>query len=207
MNDANTPHVRDLVSVGTRVSWGAITAGALLALAIALLCATLGAAVGLSVHDRVSVNDLRTGSMAWGYVTTFVALFVGGLVTSLLTVGENKTEAMVHGVLMWALLLAVLVVLAGAGVRVGVNMAGVTPDRGDVRRASTGPDATAPTAPAADVNEETARRFAWYTFAGTWLSMLAAAGGALAGAGPTFRVVARPRVGVSAAASPAVARS
>ena len=45
MSDANTPSVRNLVSVGTRVSWGAIFAGAILALAISLLCATLGAAV------------------------------------------------------------------------------------------------------------------------------------------------------------------
>src|SRR6185295_16806050 len=44
----------------------------------------------------------------------------------------------------------------------------------------------------APVNEaalqETAR-LAWYTFGGTWLSMLAAASGAWIGAGPTFRVV------------------
>lgn len=190
MSDANTPHVRDLVSVGTRVSWGAIAAGALLALAIALLCATLGTAVGLSVHDRVAVNDLRTGSMAWAYVTTFVALFVGGMVTSLLTVGEDKTEAVVHGVLMWALLLAVLVLLAGAGVRVGVNLTGVTPERGDLHNS---PTAVSVATPPADANVESTRRFAWYTFAGTWLSMLAAAAGAWAGAGPTFRVVSRPR--------------
>ena len=44
--------------------------------------------------------------MAWAYLSTFIALFVGGMVTSLLTVGESKTEAVVHGVLMWALLLA-----------------------------------------------------------------------------------------------------
>src|SRR5690242_5118908 len=116
MNDANTPHVRDLVSVGTRVSWGAVAAGALLSLALAMLCATLGAAVGLSVQDRVAVDNLRTGVMAWSYITTFVVLFVGGLVTSLLTVGEDKTEAVIHGVLMWALLVAVLLIFGAVGV-------------------------------------------------------------------------------------------
>ena len=33
-----------------------------------------------------------------------------------------------------------------------------------------------------------ANRLAWYAFAGTWLSMFAAALGALVGAGPTFRL-------------------
>jgi hypothetical protein len=187
MNDS-TPEVRDLMSVGTRVSWGAIAAGALLAAGIGVLCATLGAAVGLSVEDRLSGDSMRTGVMAWGYISTFIALFVGGMVTSLLTVGENKTEAVVHGVLMWALLLTGLLLLGSAEPRVGINITGipheritVLSDNPEVRRA----------------NEDTARRVAWYSFAGTWLSMLAAAGGALAGAGPTFRVVMKPRVVVT----------
>jgi len=38
-----------------------------------------------------------------------------------------------------------------------------------------------------------ATRISWYAFAGTWLSMLAAAAGALVGAGPTFRIIAAQR--------------
>jgi hypothetical protein len=58
-----------------------------------------------------------------------------------------------------------------------------------------------------------ATRISWYAFAGTWLSMLAAAAGALVGAGPTFRLVAvgRPfaRSGTlaQAPASPAYSRT
>jgi hypothetical protein len=193
MNETSTPHLRDVASVGTRVSWGAVFAGAILALAIGLLCGTLGAAVGISVHDRTSVDKLMTGSMAWAYITTFIALFVGGLVTTLLTVGEDKTEAVLHGVLMWALLIGILLSLAGMGIRVGVNMVGLAYDQNDVRRTI---DQAAAPENRPVVNEEAAKRYAWYTFAGTWLSMLAAAGGAFAGAGPTFRVVTRPRAAV-----------
>jgi hypothetical protein len=189
MSDANTPSVRDLVSVGTRVSWGAIFAGAILALAISLLCATLGAAVGLSVHDRVAVDNLKTGTMAWAYISTFVALFVGGLVTSLLTVGENKAEAILHGILMWALLLGILLTLGASGVKLGIDMVGLA-NQVDVRPIT--PDVQVQSS----ASQDAAKRFAWYTFAGIWLSMIAAAAGAFAGAGPTFRVVAKPKTTV-----------
>jgi hypothetical protein len=192
MNNA-TPEVRDLMSVGSRVSWGAIAGGALLAIGIGVLCATLGAAVGLAVEDRVSGDNMRTGVMAWAYISTFIALFVGGMVTSLLTVGENKTEAVVHGVLMWALLLTGLLVLGTAGTRVGLNITGIPTEH--ITVLSENPEVR-------KSNEETARRVAWYSFAGTWLSMLAAAAGAFAGAGPTFRVVMKPRVVVTKTNAP-----
>ena len=44
------------------VSWPAILAGAVLALAICFLLAILGGAVGVSVKDRVDPNKLQTGA-------------------------------------------------------------------------------------------------------------------------------------------------
>src|SRR5919108_422939 len=82
------PRAEDVVSVGTRVSWAAIFAGAVLALAIYFLLAILGGAVGVSVSDRVDPSKLRTGALIWAIVTTCAALFVGGVVTSQFTVGE-----------------------------------------------------------------------------------------------------------------------
>ena len=127
---------------------------------------------GISIHDRVAVNNLKTGTMAWAYITTFVALFVGGTVTSLLTVGENKAEAILHGVLMWALLLGILLTLGATGVKLGIDMAGLA-NQVDVR--SVTPDVQVQ----AQASEDSAKRYAWYTFAGIWLSMIAAAAGAL----------------------------
>jgi hypothetical protein len=203
MNDV-APRVEDFASVGSRVSWGAILAGTFLALGIYFLFATLGTAVGLAVSDRANPTTVPTGAVAWAFVTTVVALFVGGLVTSQYTVGENKTEAVMSGIIMWAALFTLLLVLSGAGIRSGFSAmaamgnvpsweaaardAGVPADQIENWRRSAAQAVQNPQNQQAVA--DTARRLAWYAFAGTWLSMLAAAVGALVGAGPTFRLVA-----------------
>lgn len=115
------PQAEDVMSVGTRVSWAAIFAGGILALAIHFLLSLLGTAVGVSVSDRVDPDKIRTGALIWVVVTTCAALFAGGMITSLFTVGENKVEAVIYGVLMWALLMAMLIGLGAMGLRAGFS--------------------------------------------------------------------------------------
>src|SRR5437588_11886756 len=91
---------QDVLSVGSRISWGAIVAGAILALGIYSLLAILGGAVGLSISERVNPTTLKNTPIAWVLVTLVAAVFVGGAVTSQFTVGESKTEAMLYGVIM-----------------------------------------------------------------------------------------------------------
>jgi hypothetical protein len=211
LNGSRLPRQEDLVSVGTRVSWGAILAGSLLALGLYFLFASLGTAVGLSISDRTSPTTLKTGTILWAFLTTIAALFVGGLVTSLFTVRENKTEAVLCGVVMWSVLFTFLLVLGAAGVRAGFTAmaatantpataawetgareAGVTQEQIQDWRNKQG--VTTPATVRAPQDQqavtEAATRISWYVFAGTWISMLAAAAGALVGAGPTFRLVA-----------------
>jgi hypothetical protein len=206
-----TPRAEDLVSVGSRISWGAIFAGALLALGLYFLFTVLGGAVGLTVNERVEPANLRLAAILWTIVTISAALFVGGLVTSLFTVGENPVEAMVYGIIMWALLFAMLLGLGAVGVRAGFSSlvtwaqagrpgavadweaaartAGVPPEQLDQWRKVARDRAAGGTTVSETALQETATRLGWYTFAGTWISMLAAALGAWIGAGPTFRVV------------------
>jgi hypothetical protein len=203
-----------LISVGSRISWGAIVAGALLTLAIYFLLSILGAAVGLSVSDRVSARNLQTGAVAWAVVTTCTALFMGGLTVSQFTVGENKTEAALYGIIMWALVLALLVAMGTAGANAGFNgmigmanlaqeasthgweasarQAGVPADQIDEwrRKLSTTAADVDDGKEAPTVTRDDAKRITWYAFLGTWLSMIAAAAGALVGAGPAVRIVA-----------------
>jgi hypothetical protein len=217
-NSVATPQAEDLFSVGSRISWGAILGGGLVALALYFMFTTLGAAVGLSMSDRITPSSLQTGTVVWTILTLCVALFVGGLMASLFTVGENKVESVFYGVIMWAFLLALFLCMGAAGVRGGVSgMVGLA----QIAQAS-GPeweararDAGVPTeaidewrrkaqeavAKAHDPQTQqemkaAATRVAWYAFAGTWISMIAAAAGSWIGAGPTFRVVGvttRPR--------------
>jgi hypothetical protein len=217
-NTDSAPQAEDLFSVGSRISWAAILGGSLVALALYFMFTTLGAAVGLSISDRVNPTNLQIAAVAWTILTLCVALFVGGLMASLFSVGENKVEAVFYGVIMWAFLLFIFLCMGAVGVRSGISgMVGLA----QVAQAS-GPDWEANAREAGVPNETieewrrkaqdtvakandpqkqeemkaAATRVAWYAFAGTWISMIAAAAGSWIGAGPTFRVVslsARPR--------------
>jgi len=221
MEERTAPALEDVASVGSRVSWGAIAAGAVLALALQFLFTLLGSAVGLSISNRMEPSTVQTAAVAWAVFSLCLSLFAGGCVVSHLTVGENKMEAMLYGIIMWGLLLALVLGLGAVGVTAGfsslagmANMAhsastqdweasarraGVPANQIDEWRtklvqqaqAPSSDDPNAETRPAA-TNEETRRaatRLTWYVFIGTWLSMMAAAAGALVGAGPTFRLV------------------
>src|SRR5207248_9980534 len=120
-NSASTPQAEDLFSVGSRISWGAILGGGLVALALYFMFTTLGAAVGLSISDRVKPTSLQVAAVAWTILTLSVALFVGGLMASLFTVGENKVESVFYGVIMWAFLLGLFLCMGAAGVRSGLS--------------------------------------------------------------------------------------
>ena len=215
-DQVTSPRAEDLVSVGSRISWGAIFAGAILALALYFLTTILGGAVGLSISDRVNPSTLKMGAIIWAILSISVALFVGGLVTSQFTVGENKMEAVLYGIIMWAVLFGFLLYLGAQGARAGfsamIGMANVAEtattkswDRVAQEagwsekqiaewRVKLGEDARR-TVDTQDPQkqrevEEAATKITWYAFAGTWISMIAAALGAWVGAGPTFRVVA-----------------
>jgi hypothetical protein len=229
-DQVTTPRAEDLVSVGTRISWGAILAGGILALALQFLFTLLGSAVGLSITNRMSADRLQTAAVIWALFTLCLSLFVGGLVISQFTVGENKVEAMLYGIIMWGLLLAMLLGLGTVGAAAGfsslvgmANMAqsattqdweasarqaGVPVSQIDEWRtklaerardakstetksseSSSGTETTK-TTQTTTVSNDNATRITWYVFLGTWASMMAAALGALIGAGPTFRVVA-----------------
>ena len=59
-------------------------------------------------------------------VVLAACLFAGGFVASQLTTGENKLEAGMYGLLVWALVFAMLLWLMASGVRAGFNaMVGV----------------------------------------------------------------------------------
>src|SRR5919202_3145332 len=121
MAEQTTIGAEDLLPVHSRVSWGAIFAGAVLTLALYLVLTLLGSAIGLSVSDRVQGQSLATGAAVWAVVSTALALFVGGWITAQLTVGENKLEAALHGVILWGVVFAAFLWLVASGVRSGFN--------------------------------------------------------------------------------------
>lgn len=116
----------DLVPVRSRISWGAIVAGSVLALALYFLLTLFGGAIGFTISGSTTSQTLGIAAAVWAVLVTAVCLFIGGFVASQLTVGENKTEAMMYGLLVWAVVFAMLLWLMATGVRVGFNaMVGV----------------------------------------------------------------------------------
>jgi hypothetical protein len=215
---ANEPvRAEDVIPVHTRIAWGPILAGAVLALATYLLLTLVGTALGLSVHGRVSDRGLAAGAVVWAVLVTAWSLFVGGFIASLFTTGENKFEGVVYGLIVWAVVFAMIVALLAAGVRAGFGaMVGVANTAGSAaaangnwedlarRNGATDTDIararadmfTAPASVRDAVNdpatrqaaEDHATRAAWYSVLGTVLAMLAAGVGGYAGSGPTFRL-------------------
>ncbi len=126
MVGVSSVHAEDVASVRSRISWGAIVAGSVLALALYFLLTLLGGAIGFSIGDKTSAQSLGIAAAVWAIIVTAACLFAGGFVASQLTVGENKREAAAYGLLVWALVFAMLLWLMATGVKAGFNaMVGV----------------------------------------------------------------------------------
>lgn len=175
---------RGYESVRTRISWGAIAAGTAVAMAIYALLMSLGVAVGMSVSDDVNARTLGTSAGVWGFISLLIALFAGGWVTTQVTVGESRTEAILYGVVLWATTSVLLLWLAANGVRAGMDTAMAMQSlSGDTHSASTADTNRAPEERQAAMQRarDAGKEGSWWAFAGILLSMVAAIGGALVG--------------------------
>jgi len=130
-------HLEDVVEVGSRVSWAAILAGAVMSLAVCFVLQLFGQAIGISVMDRASSDTLGLWAALWAVVTSMTGLFIGGWVTSQCVVGETKTESVVHGVIMWGVALAMMLWGTASGISSNftammqvASIAGVTTEPG-----------------------------------------------------------------------------
>jgi hypothetical protein len=207
--------VEDVAQLRTRISWGAIIAGGVVALACALILTLLFTGIGLSLTATdIRSNAMEIGAMVAAVLTVIIAMFVGGWVTTQLTAGETSREAVIHGILCWAAVTGASLCMALSGVRAtgyfaliggamvtqyataanweeaarqaGIPQARVDQWRADLRAGNVTAAATDPQ------NQEQARRAAivtaWAALIGVLLSMGAAIGGAVAGCGPHFRL-------------------
>jgi hypothetical protein len=193
-------HEDDLVPVHGRISWGALGAGAMVALAFYFLLTLLGSSIGLSVSDQVRAESFGTGAALWGIASTLLSLFGGGYVTSQCTVGGHRGEAVLYGLILWSVVYWMLLWLTGIGLRSSFPaMVGLANTGETVGRHTTVEDWEV-AAKRAGVTPEVARRvledpqhqqamirITWWAFLGTLLSMLASVAGTHVGAGRGLR--------------------
>ncbi|HET6572230.1 MAG TPA: hypothetical protein VFG68_01400 [Fimbriiglobus sp.] len=206
--------IEDVAGLKSRVSWGAVIGGSLIALAVYLILGLFFAGVGLSLTEA----GVRAGTASWiavvaNVISLIVAMFVGGWVTTQLTAGETRQEAWIHGVLTWGVVTAVAVFMVTQSLQGGYNallgaalvgqgtdtsnweaaarQAGVSQQTIDGWKQGLDPNylrAKAQDPATIAAARQTAMIVSWSVLVGTLLSIGAAVLGALAGMGPTFRL-------------------
>jgi uncharacterized integral membrane protein len=105
------PH--DVFSVGTRIAWSAIAAGVILSVVVYSLIMTIGGAIALTFDGWFDNTTFAYAmSVLWMLTAVLGSLFVGGYATTRFVAGEDKFEAMGHGVVLWGSMIIVLPLLS-----------------------------------------------------------------------------------------------
>jgi hypothetical protein len=111
-----------------RVSWGAIFAGALTAIATMLILSLIGLGIGLSTLDPATGDNpsgtaIGIGAVVWWLISNLVALFVGGYVSGRLAGNFN---GYLHGLVTWATVsLFMVMMLSSAAGRIFSGASGL----------------------------------------------------------------------------------
>ncbi|MDY8107751.1 hypothetical protein U0C82_01135 [Fulvimarina sp. 2208YS6-2-32] len=145
-------------SAGTKartIVWGAVIAGVILAIAVQLMLGLLGLGVGLGAlpgSDR-SIAALASTAGIYSLIAALIGLFVGAFATVRFAGLAEKMDAILHGLVTWAVatLLVVLVlggtassVLGGAFGAVGSAVGGLASAAGALDQPGAGSDGLLP---------------------------------------------------------------
>ncbi len=121
-------HVSSYATAGfNRISWGAVFAGVVLALAVQFLLNLLGLGVGLAVLEPAGSDNPEAGSFSiaggiWFIGAGIIASFAGGYVAGRLSGRPSGNTGAYHGLTVWAA--ATLVVLYLLTTSVGMLVGG-----------------------------------------------------------------------------------
>ncbi len=106
----------DRPGVLSRVNWGAVFAGLVLATALQVVLTVLGAAIGLTALDGAdSGKAFGVGAGIWALLVPLVTLFVGGMTAGRLANVRERADGFIHGALVWGLSLLLATYLLGTG--------------------------------------------------------------------------------------------
>lgn len=113
----------------SRLSWGAVVAGALLTLAMAWLMTLLGMAIGVSILDASEAAAMGTGftigTGLWMLLSALVAFFAGAFLTARLSSSADQMNGLLHGISLWSLTTVLMLVLSYWGIA-GLLQAGAS---------------------------------------------------------------------------------
>jgi len=112
-------------STPSHVSWGAIIAGAVVAVAVGAMLNLLGLATASSLVETVSretptAQSMAVGSGIWLAVTTALGILIGALVAARLAGSWDTMDAALHGLAVWAVSMILAMTLVGSAVSGGL---------------------------------------------------------------------------------------
>jgi hypothetical protein len=105
----------------TRLSWGAIFAGVVIAVAVQLVLGILGAGIGLTMVDPVEgttpgATGFGIGAGIYWLITTVLALGAGGYAAARVAGVHERFDALVHGLVVWGVTLILTLYLLTSAV-------------------------------------------------------------------------------------------
>lgn len=105
----------------TRLSWGAIFAGVVIAIAVQLVLGILGAGIGLTLVDPVEgttpgASGFGIGAGIYWLITTILALGAGGYAAARVAGVHERFDALVHGLVVWGVTLILTLYLLTSAV-------------------------------------------------------------------------------------------
>lgn len=83
-----------------RLSWSAVIAGVLLAIAAHIVLGLIGATLGFAAEPSDS-RGVGAAAAIWALLTPFVATLLGAWLASRMAAEEDRRAANVHGILVW----------------------------------------------------------------------------------------------------------
>ncbi|MEH3107072.1 MAG: hypothetical protein PGN09_07200 [Sphingomonas fennica] len=104
-----------------RLSWGAIFAGVVIAIAVQVVLGILGTGIGLSMVDPVEGSTpgaagFGIGAGIYWLLTTIVALGAGGYAAARVSGAVDRFDSIVHGLVVWGVTLIVTLYLLTSAV-------------------------------------------------------------------------------------------
>jgi len=123
-NYGNGVSPADAVRAGktaTRLSWGSILAGVVIAVAVQLVLGILGTGIGLTMVDPVEgttpgAAGFGIGAGIYWLITTVIALGAGGYAAARVAGVHERFDALVHGLVVWGVTLILTLYLLTSAV-------------------------------------------------------------------------------------------
>lgn len=110
----------------SRVSWGAIFAGTIIALGTLILLGMMGSAIGFRSVDPGSgaaFDGVGIGAAIWWILSSIIALGIGGYVAGRLSGIPDKASSSAHGAAVWGLVTVLTLWLATSAIGSVLNTA------------------------------------------------------------------------------------